>query len=433
MPQGYLALVLHAHLPFVRHPEYDEFLEEDWFFEAITETYIPLVNMMDGLHQRRLRFPPDHVDHAAAGGHAGRRTAAEPLPAQPRQDHRARAQGNQPHQGRPPVPRAGLVLPASAGKLPPRLRRQVPSQPPHRLPQVPGRRQAGDHHLRRHARLPAADERVPRGGARADHDRARPLPRVLRARPARHLAAGMRLRPRHRQVFAGGEHPLVRRRHPRHHARRAASALRRLRADLHPFRPRRLRARHRVERAGLVLDRGLSRRPQLPRLLPRHRLRPRVRLHQALRPVQRPAQIHRPQVPPHHRPDAATRSRTAPASRANERPTTPATSSGTAPSRSSTCTARSASTPSSSRPTTRSFTATGGTRAPSSSTTFSARRTTTRTSSRPPRRANISRASPRSNLPRPARRPGARRATTRSGSTTRTRGSIRTCTSRPAA
>ena len=49
MPQGYLALVLHAHLPFVRHPEYDEFLEEDWFYEAITETYIPLVNMMDGL------------------------------------------------------------------------------------------------------------------------------------------------------------------------------------------------------------------------------------------------------------------------------------------------------------------------------------------------------------------------------------------------
>jgi hypothetical protein len=48
-PQGYLALVLHAHLPFVRHPEYDDFLEEDWFYEAITETYIPLVNMMDGL------------------------------------------------------------------------------------------------------------------------------------------------------------------------------------------------------------------------------------------------------------------------------------------------------------------------------------------------------------------------------------------------
>jgi 1,4-alpha-glucan branching enzyme len=48
-PQGYLAMVLHAHLPFVRHPEHEDFLEEDWLYEGITETYIPLVNMMDGL------------------------------------------------------------------------------------------------------------------------------------------------------------------------------------------------------------------------------------------------------------------------------------------------------------------------------------------------------------------------------------------------
>ncbi len=31
-PKGYFALVLHAHLPFVRHPEHERFLEEDWFF-----------------------------------------------------------------------------------------------------------------------------------------------------------------------------------------------------------------------------------------------------------------------------------------------------------------------------------------------------------------------------------------------------------------
>ncbi|HYJ06653.1 MAG TPA: 1,4-alpha-glucan branching protein domain-containing protein [Chthoniobacterales bacterium] len=49
MPTGYLALVLHAHLPFVRHPEHDEFLEEDWLFEAITESYIPLLEMMERL------------------------------------------------------------------------------------------------------------------------------------------------------------------------------------------------------------------------------------------------------------------------------------------------------------------------------------------------------------------------------------------------
>lgn len=49
MEKGYLALVLHAHLPYVRHPEYDDFLEEDWFYEAVTETYIPLINVFDRL------------------------------------------------------------------------------------------------------------------------------------------------------------------------------------------------------------------------------------------------------------------------------------------------------------------------------------------------------------------------------------------------
>ncbi len=49
MRSGYLALILHAHLPFVRHPEQEHFLEEDWLFEAITETYIPLLRMMQRL------------------------------------------------------------------------------------------------------------------------------------------------------------------------------------------------------------------------------------------------------------------------------------------------------------------------------------------------------------------------------------------------
>lgn len=47
-PKGYLALVLHAHLPFVRHPEHEQFLEEDWLYEAITETYLPLLGIMEG-------------------------------------------------------------------------------------------------------------------------------------------------------------------------------------------------------------------------------------------------------------------------------------------------------------------------------------------------------------------------------------------------
>jgi 1,4-alpha-glucan branching enzyme len=56
MPTGYVALVLHAHLPFVRHPEHDEFLEEDWLFEAITESYIPLLEMMHRLLRDEVPF-----------------------------------------------------------------------------------------------------------------------------------------------------------------------------------------------------------------------------------------------------------------------------------------------------------------------------------------------------------------------------------------
>ncbi|MFH0779172.1 MAG: 1,4-alpha-glucan branching protein domain-containing protein [Candidatus Eisenbacteria bacterium] len=47
--KGYLSLVFHAHLPYVRHPEHELFLEEDWLYESITETYIPLLNVLERL------------------------------------------------------------------------------------------------------------------------------------------------------------------------------------------------------------------------------------------------------------------------------------------------------------------------------------------------------------------------------------------------
>jgi 1,4-alpha-glucan branching enzyme len=46
--QGYLSIILHAHLPFVRHPEHEKFLEESWLFEAVTETYLPLIQILEG-------------------------------------------------------------------------------------------------------------------------------------------------------------------------------------------------------------------------------------------------------------------------------------------------------------------------------------------------------------------------------------------------
>ncbi len=55
-PQGYVCMVLHAHLPYVRHQECEYFLEENWLFEAITETYIPLLCVFENLVADRVPF-----------------------------------------------------------------------------------------------------------------------------------------------------------------------------------------------------------------------------------------------------------------------------------------------------------------------------------------------------------------------------------------
>jgi 1,4-alpha-glucan branching enzyme len=56
MAKGYLQIILHAHLPYVRHPEYERFLEERWLFEAVTETYIPLIKFFDQLRAEGAPF-----------------------------------------------------------------------------------------------------------------------------------------------------------------------------------------------------------------------------------------------------------------------------------------------------------------------------------------------------------------------------------------
>ena len=43
-----LLLALHAHLPWVRHPEHPRFYEEDWLFEAMEEVYLPLLDVFEG-------------------------------------------------------------------------------------------------------------------------------------------------------------------------------------------------------------------------------------------------------------------------------------------------------------------------------------------------------------------------------------------------
>lgn len=45
--KGSLILLLHAHLPYVRHPEHEYCIEENWLFEATIETYIPMLAMLE--------------------------------------------------------------------------------------------------------------------------------------------------------------------------------------------------------------------------------------------------------------------------------------------------------------------------------------------------------------------------------------------------
>ncbi|HSN99076.1 MAG TPA: hypothetical protein VLS89_12355, partial [Candidatus Nanopelagicales bacterium] len=57
MPPAHVALVLHAHLPYVRHPEHPRSLEERWLFEALWESYLPLLDILDRLAGAGVRAP----------------------------------------------------------------------------------------------------------------------------------------------------------------------------------------------------------------------------------------------------------------------------------------------------------------------------------------------------------------------------------------
>ena len=56
MNNGFLSIILHAHLPYVRHPEYPHFFEENWLFEAMSDCYIPLVQLFENLDRDQIKF-----------------------------------------------------------------------------------------------------------------------------------------------------------------------------------------------------------------------------------------------------------------------------------------------------------------------------------------------------------------------------------------
>lgn len=56
LEKGYVSIILHAHLPYVHHPEHEHFLEERWLFEAISESYIPLLEAFDALLAEKVDY-----------------------------------------------------------------------------------------------------------------------------------------------------------------------------------------------------------------------------------------------------------------------------------------------------------------------------------------------------------------------------------------
>jgi 1,4-alpha-glucan branching enzyme len=56
MSSGYLNLVLHAHLPYIKHPRQKDHIEQRWFYEAVSECYLPLLETLDRLDKDGKEF-----------------------------------------------------------------------------------------------------------------------------------------------------------------------------------------------------------------------------------------------------------------------------------------------------------------------------------------------------------------------------------------
>ena len=415
MPTGYFALVLHAHLPFVRHPEDPTVMEEQWLYEAITGTYLPLLQMFEGLivdhvpyrctvslsaplitmltdDLLKLRYA-EHLDKLIELAEREiERTKPEPHYNRLAHMYHDRFQSLRhtwrSHEG--DLVRAFRRL-QEAGRV-----EVITSTATHAFFPLMDRNWAN---IRAQVHV-AADlyERHfgqrPRGMWLGECGYVPGVDELLREAAIRYFFVDS-----HGILFA--DQP---------------PGVRRVRAALLPERRRRVRPRHGVVRTGVERQGRLSGRSPLPRLLSRHRLRPAARLHQAVHPPRRASRLHRHQVPRDHAQPAPRQVGVRPGHRARQGgparvalPRQPREA-GAAPGR-RTWTGRR----SSSARTTPSCTATGGTRGRCSSAICSASCTSTSRRSRRSRPATTWTATTPTRSRRRARRPGASRATTTTG------------------
>ena len=297
-------------------------MEEQWLYEGITGTYLPLLQMFEGLVADGVPYRctvslsaplitmlTDDLLKERYAAHLDRL-----IELAEKEIERTRPE--------PHYQRLARDVPRSLPVAPPHL--ALPRrQPGARVPPPPGRGTGRGHHLDRDARLlPAARPQLG-GAARPGARRRRPLRAPLRAPPARHVARRVRLRARRRRAAARGGDPLLLRRHARHPVRRPARPSTACYAPLY--------CRSGVAAFGRDPESseqvwsaqgGLPGRPALPRLLPRHRLRPADGLHRPVRAPRGAPHVHRHQVPRDHARQAARqvglRSRHRAAARAGE-------------------------------------------------------------------------------------------------------------------
>ncbi len=255
--KGCWALVLHQHLPFIRHPEYDVSLEEQWFFEAVVSVYTQLLHLMWRLSNDKVDFrltvsltPPllsmmkDPLLRTRAARHIEEMLHLS-----------RRERGERPRQA---VARHGVADPRPDPDREGGLRGLL-GRPDLRVPRLSGRRKAGDHHLPGLAHDPSALRAPERDGPGTAPDRLPAVRAGLRAVAARHLARGERLHPRPRRDAGRGGAPLVppeRQGRPRG---RHAPVLRLVRAGRHAGGTRGLSDRPADPAEDLVARRGLSR------------------------------------------------------------------------------------------------------------------------------------------------------------------------------
>ena len=165
-PRGALLLVLHAHLPYVRHPDDEDHLEEEWLREAVLECYLPLLELLERLADERvpvrltLSLTPTLVamlQDPLLRSRIGRRIE--------RQQGARRARGPQDARRRR-AERRGPLLPGPAGAAGRAVARALPGRAGAGLRRAPRPGAAGAPGLGSDARIPPAPPSLAAGRPR---------------------------------------------------------------------------------------------------------------------------------------------------------------------------------------------------------------------------------------------------------------------------